>query len=92
LKTAIRLVEYEKELSTRVVYSLVALSAGYSSNFVECSKAFVKLENMEGISPQEKEKYEMIAVSIFSKNSPDSSKKEVIDCPAKNCDGKISDL
>ena len=75
-----------------MVYGLVALAAGYSGIFSECSKAFVKMENMEGITKQEKEKYEAIAVAIFSKNPPDPSKKEVLNCPAKSCEGKISEL
>jgi WD repeat-containing protein 35 len=53
MKTALRLMEYEKELNTREVYSLVALAAYYNNCFKECSKAFVKLERMQGISDLE---------------------------------------
>ena len=46
LKTAVRVAEYELELDTRKVYSLIALAGYYSKNFKECSKAFVKLEGI----------------------------------------------
>jgi len=49
MKTALRLIEYEKELNTKEVYSLVALASYYNNCFKECSKAFVKLERMGGI-------------------------------------------
>lgn len=58
MKTALWLIEYEKELNTKEVYSLVALSSYYNNCFKECSKAFVKLEWMQGISKQEREAYE----------------------------------
>jgi len=50
MKTSLWLIEYEKELNTKEVYSLVALAAYYNNCFKECSKAFVKLEWMQGIS------------------------------------------
>jgi hypothetical protein len=46
MKTAMRLIEYEKELQTKDVYSLVALACFFNENFKECSKAFVKLERL----------------------------------------------
>ena len=70
MKTALRLSEYEKELNTKEVYSLVALSAYYNNCFKECSKAFVKLERMNGIPEVERQAYESIALAIFSRHSP----------------------
>jgi WD repeat-containing protein 35 len=69
----------------------VALAAAYSGVYYECSKAFVKLENMEAISQEEKEKYETIAVALFSKKPPGSQKKATLNCPGKTCDSKISE-
>ncbi len=92
MKTAIRLIEYEKELTTRMVYSLVALAACYSGMWNDCSKAFVKLENMEGITAEEKEKYESMAVQLFSKRPPTEPRKATVDCPGKTCDAKISEF
>jgi WD repeat-containing protein 35 len=85
------LIEYEKELTTKVVYSLVALAAAYSGVYYECSKAFVKLENMEELTQDEKDKYEAVAVAIFSRKPPIADKKAMMKCPAKSCDAAISE-
>ena len=92
LKTSIRLIEYEKELSTKVVYSLVAVAAAYSGMWNDCSKAFVKLENMDGIATEEKEKYETMAVQLFSRKSPSEPRKATTNCPGKTCDAKVSEF
>ena len=70
MKTALRLIEYEKELNTKEVYSLVALASYYNNCYKECSKAFVKIERMKGISEEEKQAYESIALAVFSRHSP----------------------
>jgi WD repeat-containing protein 35 len=67
LKTAIRATEYELELGTTQVYSLLATSAYYCKHWKECSRAFVKLENNTDITPEEREKYESLSSKIFSK-------------------------
>ena len=68
MKTAMRIVEYEKELQTKDVYSLVALACFFNEHYKECSKAFVKLERLPGISAKEKEAYELLAINLFSRN------------------------
>jgi len=70
LKTAIRATEYELELGTVQVYSLLATAAYYCKHWKECSRAFVKLENIEDLPEEEKEKYESLAAKIFSKYDP----------------------
>ena len=55
MKTAMRLIEYEKELQTKDVYSLVALSCYFNECYKECSKAFVKLERLQDITEKETE-------------------------------------
>jgi WD repeat-containing protein 35 len=67
LKTAIRVTEYELEIDTKQVYSLLALVAYYNKHWRECSRAFVKLEHLSSLSEEEKEKYENLAAKIFSK-------------------------
>lgn len=67
LKTAIRTTEYELELDTKQVYSLLALAAFYNKHWKECSRAFTKLENMEKLTNDEKDKYEQLAAKIFNK-------------------------
>ena len=62
MKTAMRLIEYEKDLSTREVYSLVALACFFNNCFRECSKAFVKLERLLELTQKEREQYENLAI------------------------------
>lgn len=62
MKTAMRLLEYEKELGTKEVYSIVALSCYFNQCFKECSKAFVKLERLPDLTEKEREKYELLAI------------------------------
>lgn len=60
-KSAIRLTEFELDMDVKKIYSLLALAAYYNKSFKECARAFVKLENIEGISEEEKERYQNIA-------------------------------
>ena len=92
LKTATRLVEYEKELGTKTVYSLIAYAALKTENYCEASRAFVKLEHMENISDVEKEKYEKLAIQIFSKYSVDPLPNKERKCPGKECQENVSEL
>jgi len=92
LKTSLRLSEYENILETRDIYSLIALAAYYSGYYKECSKALVKLENIQGQSEEDKEAYEELAVSIFSKNPPRDPKPRMVKCPGRNCANNVSDI
>ena len=91
MKTALRLIEYEKELNTKEVYSLVALSCYYNNCFKECSKAFVKLERMEGVSDQERKAYEQIALALFSRHEPVENVATKFPCPKSSCDAQVSE-
>jgi len=92
LKSAIRACEYELELDTRKVYSLAALAAYYAKNWKECSRAFTKLENMEKLSEEDKEKYQAITAVVFTKNPPKQPQCEVYKCPSKNCNDQITEF
>jgi hypothetical protein len=50
MKTAMRLIEYEKELQTKDVYSLVAIASYFNGCYKECSKALNKLERLDTIT------------------------------------------
>jgi WD repeat-containing protein 35 len=93
MKTAMRLIEYEKELQTKDVYSLVALSCYFNEQYKECSKAFVKLERLSDISAKERESYEFLAVNLFSRHQPiDKQKAKESNCPKKDCKARITEL
>lgn len=70
MKTAMRLLEYEKELSTKEVYSINAIACLFNQCWKDCSKAFVKLERLEGLTKEEHEKYENLAYQLFSRHPP----------------------
>lgn len=61
MKSAIRLTEFELDMDPKKIYSLLALAAYYNRSFKYCAKAFVKLENLEGLTDEEKERYQNLA-------------------------------
>mmetsp|Transcript_36640 Transcript_36640/g.56204 ORF Transcript_36640/g.56204 Transcript_36640/m.56204 type:complete len:130 (-) Transcript_36640:276-665(-) len=82
MKTAMRLIEYEKELQTKDVYSLVGIAAFFNGCYRECSRALVKLERLETISKSEREAYELLAINLFSRHPPqDDRQKQEFNCP-----------
>ncbi|KAL4456550.1 hypothetical protein ABPG74_000657 [Tetrahymena malaccensis] len=91
LKAALRLGEYELEIDQKKIYSLIAIAAYYNKSFRECSRAFVKLQNLENITEDERERYEAIAVSIFTKHPPIDSPCEYTACVGKNCTQQVSE-
>jgi WD repeat-containing protein 35 len=91
LKTALRLVQYEKELDAKEVYRLISLSAFLNRSYKECSKAISKLENLPNLTKEEREKYQELAISIFTKYDPQNVRESQIKCPGKNCDLMISE-
>ena len=92
MKTALRLVQYEKELDPKEVYRLIALSAYLNQSSKECSRALAKLENLPNLTRQEREDYQDLAISIFTKNEPHNSKENEVKCPGKTCENTISEL
>ncbi|MCQ2817045.1 MAG: hypothetical protein MJ252_07250 [archaeon] len=91
LKTALRLVVYEKEIGAKEVYRLIALSAFLNNCFKECSKALSKLENMGSLSKAQRECYRKLALNIFIQNDPINQEEQKYHCPAKGCDGVVSE-
>lgn len=92
MKTAMRLIEYEKELQTKDVYSLVALACYFNDCFKDCSKAFVKLERLAETTEKEREAYEMLAINLFSRHPPVDKPKKEFTCPKKDCKARITEL
>ena len=74
------------------MYSIIAYAGLKCENYYEASKAFVKLEHMEGISDVEKQKYENLALQIFSKHSVDPQQQKLKKCPGKECNADVSEL
>jgi len=70
MRSALLLPLYEDVLDVRDVYSLIALTTFYNKHYRECSKAFIKLEALEGLSPAERESYSDVALRIFTQFPP----------------------
>tara|TARA_A100001015_G_C14891955_1_gene672798 strand:- start:200 stop:730 length:531 start_codon:yes stop_codon:yes gene_type:complete len=78
---ALRAAENDDTVDPKQVWSLVAVTAFCNKFYALCSKAFVKLENLKGLTPEERSKYEDLAVSIFSKNQPIDPSSRSYHCP-----------
>ena len=70
MKTAIRLAEYEDILPRADIYSIIALTAYHSKDYNVCSRAFIKLETLDDLSPDEQEEIQSLALTIFTKKPP----------------------
>uniref|UniRef100_A0A8D0HCE1 Uncharacterized protein n=1 Tax=Sphenodon punctatus TaxID=8508 RepID=A0A8D0HCE1_SPHPU len=86
---ALHLRDYEDIIPAVEIYSLLALCAGANRAFGTCSKAFVKLESLETLSPEQRQQYEDLALEIFTKHCPKDSKKTEMDGLLEGGEGKL---
>uniref|UniRef100_G1NVK7 WD repeat domain 35 n=1 Tax=Myotis lucifugus TaxID=59463 RepID=G1NVK7_MYOLU len=89
LKTALHLRDYEDIIPAVEIYSLLALCACACEAFGTCSKAFIKLESLESLSPEQKQQYEDLAIEIFTKHTPKDNRKSELDNLLKGGKGKL---
>ena len=69
-KTSIRCAEFEDILDPKDIYSLIALTAYHSSHFDICSRAFIKLETLPGLTAEEADAIQSLALNIFISQAP----------------------
>lgn len=67
MKSALALVNYDDLLDPMEVYSLLALSSYLAEYYGVSSKAFMKLESIPSLSPDEQQTYSKLALQIFLK-------------------------
>ncbi|CAE7573710.1 Wdr35 [Symbiodinium sp. CCMP2456] len=90
MKTSLRLAEYEDILDTQTIYSLIALTTYYNKYYMQCSKAFIKLEASGDISDEMRAKFSDLALSIFTRSTPkDPANGTLLPCP--KCHTRIPD-
>ncbi|NWU98188.1 WDR35 protein, partial [Upupa epops] len=89
LQTALYLRDFEDIIPAVEIYSLLALCACANRAFDICSKAFVKLQSLETLKPEERQQYEDLALEIFTRHCPKSVKKTDLDDVLKSGDGKL---
>lgn len=87
--TALRLREYDDVLCVEDIYTLLALASCADRSFGTCSKAFIKLESLDGISEAKRVDYEELAVNIFSKHDPNDNRSDRVEC--FTCEALVSD-
>ena len=61
------LVDYEEFISAEKIHSLIAIASASNRSFAVCSQSFIKLENLEEISEENRNCYHKLAMEIFSK-------------------------
>uniref|UniRef100_A0A3Q2CBS3 WD repeat-containing protein 35 n=1 Tax=Cyprinodon variegatus TaxID=28743 RepID=A0A3Q2CBS3_CYPVA len=74
MRTALHLREYEDVIPAVEIYSLLALCSAANRAFGTCSKAFIKLESLDSLSPEQQQLYEDLALQIFTKHPPKDSR------------------
>ncbi|KAF2982220.1 hypothetical protein EK904_002644, partial [Melospiza melodia maxima] len=89
LKTALHLRDYEDIIPAIEIYSLLALCACANRAFDTCSKAFVKLESLETLQPEQRQQYEELALEIFTRYRPKYNKTADLDDVLESGDGKL---
>merc|ERR1740138_86944 len=84
MRTVLHLADYEDVLDTQTIYSLIALTAYYNKFFMQCSKAFIKLEASTDISEEMRNKFADLALKIFVRNPPRDPSARMLPCPKCN--------
>lgn len=102
LRTAMQLKEYDDIIDPIDAYSLIALTACSNKAFGVCSKAFIRLENIESLSDDEKKRYEELALNIFTRYGAKDGHSPMVECTScgsnipewstscPSCDSKFS--
>lgn len=71
--------EYEDIIPVVEIYSLLAICATSNRAFGTCSQAFIKLESLESLDPEQRQLYEDLALEIFTKHTPKDSRTVELD-------------
>ncbi|XP_050408389.2 WD repeat-containing protein 35 [Patella vulgata] len=89
MRTALHLRDFEDIIDPLDIYSLLALVSTANKGFGTCSKAFIKLESIDTISPEQKQLYSELALEIFTHHSPKDTRNNKVECP--NCASPMPD-
>merc|ERR1712151_137343 len=81
IRTSLRLAEYEDILDMQTIYSVIALTTYYNKFFMQCSRAFIKLEASSDISEEMRNKFSNLALRIFTRNPPRDPSSRMAPCP-----------
>ncbi|XP_061599596.1 WD repeat-containing protein 35 [Cololabis saira] len=88
-RTALHLCEYEDIIPAVEIFSLLAVCSAADRAFGVCSKAFMKLESLDGLSPEQRQLYEDLALDIFTKHPPKNLRGVQTDASLDGLEGKL---
>jgi WD repeat-containing protein 35 len=91
MKTSLRLMDYDEFIDVKEIYSLIALTSLYNKFYGQASRAFIKLEALDGAPMSELDKYQELAIRIFVKNRPEDPATRELKCPNTKCNGRVKD-
>uniref|UniRef100_A0A3Q2XUY4 WD repeat-containing protein 35 n=1 Tax=Hippocampus comes TaxID=109280 RepID=A0A3Q2XUY4_HIPCM len=89
MHTALHLREYEDIIPAVEIYSLLAVCSSASRAFGTCSQAFIKLEALESVDPEQRLLYEDLALEIFTKHAPKDSRALQLDAASEGTAEKL---
>ncbi|KAF7657555.1 hypothetical protein LDENG_00025340 [Lucifuga dentata] len=89
MRTALHLRDYEDIIPAVEIYSLLAICSSANQAFGTCSWAFIKLESLESLEPEQRQLYEDLALQIFTKHSPKDSRTVELDRTSEGGDMKL---
>merc|ERR1712087_386092 len=73
----------------QTIYSIIALTTYYNKFFMQCSKAFIKLEASSDINEDMRTKFGDLALRIFTRHRPLDPSTRMVPCP--KCDTRMHD-
>ncbi|XP_023690491.1 WD repeat-containing protein 35 isoform X2 [Paramormyrops kingsleyae] len=89
MRTALHLRDYEDIIPAVEIYSLLAICSSANRAFGTCSRAFIRLESLESLRPEQRQMYEDLALEIFTKYSPKDNRKSELDSAPERAEGKL---
>lgn len=89
MRTALHLREYEDIIPAVEIYSLLAICSAASRAFGVCSQAFIKLESLESLEPEQRQLYEDLSREIFTKHSPKDNRMIQTDSSGEGTEEKL---
>jgi WD repeat-containing protein 35 len=91
MRTALRLADYDDVLDPKDIFSLIALLTFYNKFLGQCSRALTKLETLDTLTSSERERYQQLALAIYTSQSPTDPSSDELPCPNTKCKAKVKE-
>jgi hypothetical protein len=80
----LRLADYEDILDIKDIYSIISYASYLTKYYGQCSRAFIKLESVDTLTQEEREKFKKMALGIFVRNAPNGIPLHIIPHPIQS--------